>query len=393
MRAARPMDIAPPSRVRLPDSGLGRGWEAAVVMGLTLLILSFGLVTLYSASSVYAVRQGMPDTFYVLRQGTGALAGLGLLVATAWVPYRLWSWAAWPLVATSVVMLLLCVLPWTYDIAPEVNGARRWLSVFGVRVQPSDIAKVAIIVWTAAMAVKKAEHFRSLRRGLVPFLVVWSILIGLILLEPDLSTAMVVAMLGTLLVFAAGARIAHFVFLGLLVSPLVYMQLQVGFRLERLRIFLDPLADPAGAGYQVKQSLVAFGSGGLSGVGFGEGRQKYGFLPEAHNDFIFAMIGEEWGLLGVVILLGLYLGIVMVGVRIASRAPDLFGELLAVGCASLIALQAILHMAVGLALAPATGLALPLVSYGRSNLIVTLLALGILISVARAAPGGKAARG
>jgi len=142
----------------------------------------------------------------------------------------------------------------------------------------------------------------------------------------------------------------------------------------------------------VKQSLVAFGSGGWNGVGIGEGRQKYGFLPEAHNDFVFAMIGEEWGLFGVLVLVSLYIAVVLVGFRIASRAPDLFGELLAIGFSSLIAVQAILHMAVGLALAPATGLALPLVSYGRSNLIVTLIAFGILISVARHTPGGQAAR-
>ena len=137
---------------------------------------------------------------------------------------------------------------------------------------------------------------------------------------------------------------------------------------------------------------MAFGSGGINGVGIGEGRQKYGFLPESHNDFIFAMIGEEWGLIGVLLLIGLYSAVVLVGFRIAGRAPDLFGELLAIGFSSLIAVQAVFHMSVGLALAPATGLALPLVSYGRSNLVITLAALGILISVARATPGGKAAR-
>ena len=388
---ARPMDIAPLGRVRLPESGLGRGWEAAAVMGLTLLILSFGLVTLYSASSVYAIRQSLPDTYFVLRQAIGAGFGLAVLVACASLPYRIWAGLAWPLVAVTVSLLLLCVLPWTYTIAPEINGARRWVDL-GISFQPSEIAKIAIIVWTAAMAVKKHEHFRSMRRGLMPFLLIWALIVALVMMEPDFSTAMVIALLGALVVFAAGARVAHFVFLGAIIAPLVYLQLQVGFRMERLQTFLDPLSDPSGTGYQVKQSLLAFGSGGIHGLGIGEGRQKYGFLPEAHNDFIFAMIGEEWGLIGVVILVLLYVAVVMVGFRIASRAPDLFGELLAVGCASLIALQAMLHMAVGLALAPATGLALPLVSYGRSNLIVTLIALGILMAVARAAPGGKAAR-
>lgn len=388
---ARPMDLAPPAPVRLPDSGLGRGWEAATLMGLTLLILSFGLVTLYSASSVHAVRQGFPDHYFVGRQAAGAGVGLALLLVTAYLPYKVWQPLSWPLIVGSSFLLLLCVLPWTYGIAPEVNGARRWLRL-GVRFQPSEIAKIAIIVWTAATAVRKAEYFRSLRRGLGPFLVVWAVPVGLIAAAPDLSTAMVVLALGLVVIFASGARIAHFVFMALLFSPLVYWQLQVGYRVERMREFLGQVSEPMGAGYQVKQSLIAFGSGGLSGVGIGEGRQKYGFLPEAHNDFIFAMIGEEWGLLGALALVILYVFVVLIGFRIASRAPDLFGELLAVGCASLIAIQATLHMAVGLALAPATGLALPLVSYGRSNLIVTFVALGILISVARSAPGGKAVR-
>jgi len=195
-----------------------------------------------------------------------------------------------------------------------------------------------------------------------------------------------------LVVFTAGARVEHFVFLGLMILPFVRRQLEVGFRQDRIEAFLNPAADPSGAGFQLQQSLVALGSGGLTGVGFGEGRQKFGFLPEAHNDFIFAMVGEEWGLVGVVLLVATYLALVLVGFRIAARAPDLFGELLAVGITSLIALQASLHMAVGLGLVPTTGVALPLFSYGRSGLLATMAALGILVSVAQAAPGGKGAR-
>ena len=385
------MDIAPAGPVRLPDSGLGKGWEAATLMGLTLLILSVGFVTLYSASAVHALRQDLPDTYFVLRQAVGAGAGLVLLVGCALTPYRVWSWLAWPILAVTTIALLLLVLPWTYSIAPEINGARRWLDI-GVSLQPSEFAKIAVIVWSASVAVRKVDQFKSLTRGLVPFLAVWSVVAFLILAEPDLSTAVVVVVLGAIVVFAAGARIGHFVFLALLSLPIVQSQLAVGFRADRMQTFLNPVSDPSGAGFQVRQSLVALGSGGVSGVGIGEGRQKFGFLPEAHNDFIFAMIGEEWGLIGVLVLVSLYLGVVLVGFRIASRAPDLFGELLAIGFASLIAVQAILHMAVGLALAPTTGLSLPLVSYGRSNLVVTLIGLGILMSIARAAPGGKAAR-
>ncbi|HSR43460.1 MAG TPA: FtsW/RodA/SpoVE family cell cycle protein, partial [Longimicrobiales bacterium] len=241
------------------------------------------------------------------------------------------------------------------------------------------------IVWTAMLAVRKREQFRSLSRGLMPFLVVWGAIVLLIAAEPDFSTACLVALLGALVVFAAGGRIAHFVFLGVLALPALMTQMRVGFRADRWLAFLDPAGDATGAGFQVDQSLIAIGSGGLTGVGFGEGRQKFGFVPEPHNDFILSMVGEEWGLLGVVAVVGLFLGIILVGFRIARCAPDLFGQLLAIGLTNLVALQAMLHMAVGLGLVPTTGLALPLVSYGRSNLLVTLAALGILMAVAREA--------
>jgi cell division protein FtsW len=387
------MDIAPAGPVRLPESGLGRGWEAAAVMGLTLLLLSFGLVFLYSASSVLALREDLPDTYFVLRQGAAAGAGVGLLLACALLPYRFWERCAWPILVMSIGGLIAVLLPWTLSIAPEINGARRWLRLGPLNYQPSEVAKLAVIIWTAAVAVKKTEHFRSLRRGLGAFLVVWALVVALVALEPDLSTALVIAMLGGLIVFVAGARISHFLFLALLAAPVLWQQISsVGFRAQRIETFLNPAADPTGAGFQVHQSLIALGSGGLSGVGIGAGRQKFGFLPEAHNDFIFAMIGEEWGFLGVLLLVSLYVSTVLVGFRIAGRAPDRFGELLAVGCASLVGVQALLHMSVALALAPPTGLTLPLVSYGRSNLLVTLAALGMLISVARSTPGGKAAR-
>lgn len=378
----RPVDAAPPDPVSFPDTGLGRGWEPAALLTLTLLLLSFGLVTLYSASAVLAQRQGLPDHHYVLRQAAGAAAGLIALVLAARLPYRVWRALAWPALVGSFLLLVVLILPGTEGIAPRINGARRWLTL-GVTIQPSEFAKIAMVVWTAHLAVRKREHFRSLRRGLAPFLLIWAILLAPILLQPDLSTAALTGLLGAVVVFAAGGRVAHFLFLGVLMLPLVLGQLGEGFRATRLAAFLDPRADPQGAGYQVYQSLVAVGSGGATGVGFGEGRQKFGFLPEPHNDFIFAMVGEEWGFLGVLFLVILYTGIILVGFRVARRAPDLFGELLAVGFTSLIALHAILHMGVALGLLPPTGLPLPLVSYGRSNLMVTLIAVGILMAVAR----------
>jgi cell division protein FtsW len=393
-QAGRHVDVAPRARLALPDAGIGRGWEATALVVCTLVLVSFGLVTLYSASGFLAQRQSLPDWYYVIRQAAGAAAGLAVLWAAARVPYRLWQPFAWPLLVVVMALLVLVILPGTRAIAPEVNGARRWLTVGPVTLQPSELAKIAVVVWTAALAVKKQGEFSRLSRGLAPFLVGWVLLLGPILLEPNLSTACLVALLGVLVVFAAGGRMAHFAFLGLLALPLLRAQLGVGFRAQRIMAFLDPAADPAGAGFQVHQSLIAIGSGGITGVGLGEGRQKFGFLPEAHNDFIFAMVGEEWGLLGVAFLVVLYTSLVLIGLRVARRASDEFGQLLATGLTGVIGVQALLHMAVGLALVPPTGLALPLVSYGRSNQIVTLAAIGMLIAVARATdPDGALPRG
>ena len=389
---ARPVDTAATGPVPFADTGLGRGWEPAALMAVTLLVLSFGLVTLYSASSFMAQQQGLADYHFVVRQAAGAALGLALLALAAHIPYRWWRPLAWPMVAVALILLVLLVLPGTEAIAPLRNGARRWLVVGPVTLQPSEIAKITIVVWTAALAVKKQDRFGSLARGLGPFLIVWGAILVPILLEPDFSTALLIGVLGSIVVFSAGGRIAHFVFLGLLASTVVLHQLAADFREVRMDAFWNPQAHAAGAGYQVQQSLIAIGSGGIGGLGFGEGQQKFGFLPEAHNDFIFAMVGEEWGFLGVVFLVVAYLAIVLIGFRIARRAPDLFGELLAIGCTSLVALHAFLHMSVALGLVPPTGLPLPLVSDGRSNLAVTLGALGILMSVARGIPEGRVGR-
>ena len=392
---ARSVDVAPSGPLAFPITGLGQGWEAGALMTLTVVLLSLGLVTLYSASAFLAQRQMLPDYYYVVRQATGAAIGLSALGVCAWLPHDVWERLAWPMVVVAWLLLVVLVIPGTEAIAPEINGARRWIQV-GVTLQPSELAKIAVLVWTASMAVRKQEHFQSLKRGLVPFLVVWGAIMVPVALEPDLSTAVLIGLLGLVVVFAAGARIAHFAFLALFTLPVLWRQLAVSFRADRVAAFLDPSADPAGAGFQVHQSLLALGSGGIAGVGFGQGRQKLGFLPEAHNDFIFAMIGEEWGLVGVTVTVALYMLLILVGYRVAARAPDFFGQLLATGITSMIALQALLHMAVGLSLVPPTGLALPLVSYGRSNLLMTLAALGILMSISRACerplPVGRRAR-
>ncbi len=387
------VDVANHVHRSLPETGLGRGWEGAMIMALTATLLLFGLLTLHSASAVMAERGDLPHYHYVLRQGAGVILGLAVMLVCARIPTEWWRRLSPHLMLGSVLLLVVVILPFTHAIAPEVNGARRWIRLPGVTVQPSDVAKIAVLVWTAALAVRKRHLLQKLRRGLAPFLVGWAVILVPIILEPDVSTACLIAALGAIIVFAAGARVGHFVLLGVLALPVAAPVLMAGYRGARWKsLLLDPGGPVEGTSFQSYQSLLAIGSGGVTGVGFGAGRQKFGFLPEAHNDFIFAMIGEEWGFVGALAVIICYLALIAIAFRVARRARDLFGELLAVGVASLIGLQAFLHIGVGLGVFPATGLSLPFVSFGRTNVIAMLAAVGILLAVAREAPEGRLER-
>lgn len=368
----------------LPRGRFGSGWEAPALLGLTLCALAAGMASVHSASAIKAESENLPHYYYLLRQAMGATAGIALLLAMARMDYRRLRLMAWPLLFVTVAALLIIILPGTQAIAPVVNGARRWLSIGPVVLQPSEFAKLTLIIWTAALAVKKQEKLGRLTRGLLPFLCIWLLVAGLIALEPSLSAALLTVLFAGLVVFAAGARIAHFVALGLVALPLLISQITaLAYRVDRWIAFRDRTLDQAGLSYQITQALTALGSGGLFGRGFGRGQQKFGFLPEPHNDFILAMIGEEWGFLGVAGIILLFGAMALIGYRIARQAPDLFGFLLAIGLTNLIALQAYLHVAVNLALIPTTGVTLPFISYGRSSLLVCLAAVGILINIAR----------
>ena len=379
-----PADPYPRQRAVQDPSRLGRGWESGAVLLLSVTLVAVGLIMVYSASAVMAQSRGLVPHYFLLRQMSGALAGMVALVVAAQVDYRRLRTLAWPLLAVVVGMLIAMVLPGMEHLAPEANGARRWLMIGPVGIQPSELAKLVLIIWTAALVVKKQDRLRSLSKGLAPFLLIWGLVVALILAQPDLSTAALALLLAGLVAYAGGARPAHFVALGLLATPFLWSQVtRVAYRMERITAFLDPRADVSDLGYQINQSLIALGSGGVLGRGFGRGQQKFGFLPEPHNDFILAMIGEEWGFLGVAVLTLLFTVFALVGYRIARNAADLFGFLLAVGITNLVVVQAFLHMAVNLALVPPTGITLPFISYGRSSLIVTLAGVGMLMSIAR----------
>jgi cell division protein FtsW len=384
--AAQP--LAPPRERAAVDPVAAvreQSWEARALVGLTAAAFAFGLMEMYSASSFLAESEGKAPHYYAAKQLVGALMGVVLAAVLSRVDYRHYRRLAWPMLLGVTVMLVVVVMPGTEAIAPRLNGARRWLRL-GISFQPSELAKLALIVWTAMLAVKKGDRLKSLSKGLLPFLVVWGMLALLVLRQPNLSAAVLIVLLAALVLFAGGARIGHFILLGLLTLPVLWMLIQgEGYRARRIAAFLDPSHDPGGVSYQIRQSMIAIGSGGLGGVGFGESRQKYGFLPEAHNDFLFSMLAEEWGLIGVLVVVAIYLGFLVAGLRVAARAPDRFGYLVAVGMTCLIAVSAFLHMGVALALLPTTGVVLPFMSYGLSALLVCFAAVGILLSINRSA--------
>ncbi len=375
-------DLAAPALIEsgVPSAGSARR-DAGMLLAVTIFLLLVGLLTVYSASSFLAQKQGLPDHYYLRQQASKALVGLVALYVLARIDYRIHRRLAWPLLAATLVALLALVLPVTEAIAPVRNGARRWLEV-GLRVQPTEVAKLTLVIWTAAIAAKKGEKIRSLKWGLGAFAVIYGIVAVLIVRQPDFSSVALLGMLGAVILFAAGARIRHFLFLGALALPLVWDWVTAAdYRLGRVTAFLGGRADPLGAGYQLEQSLIAVGSGGLFGVGYGESVQKYYFLPEPHNDFVFAIIAEEWGWLGV-LAVGLSIALIgVLGLRIARRAPDDFGYLLAIGLTALLVVSALIHMSVSVGLLPTTGVTLPFVSYGGSSLVVSLAAVGILLNV------------
>jgi cell division protein FtsW len=327
-----------------------------------------------------------------MRQLSGALLGGVLLLLASRQDYYRWRVLAWPLLLVTVVLLLIPVLPFTTGIAPAVNGARRWVELGPLSFQPSELARVAVVVWCAMLAAKKGSQIREFKKGMLPFILVLGLVSFLILLQPNLSMATLVALLGGLVLFTSGAKIGHFILLSGAAVILVFHQIRdAQYRLARLVTFLNPGDATTEAGFQIHQSLVGIGSGGIFGTGFGQGQQKLGYLPYAYSDFLFSTIGEEWGFIGVLGVVSLFALFCWLGFRIARTAADPFGQYLAVGLTASIGLTAFMHMAVSLGLMPTTGLTLPFMSYGRSSQVISLLATGILINIGRSRGRPRAA--
>jgi len=326
-------------------AGVRERWRMSVharaLVIVTATVLAFGLAVLYSASALLAVREAHGSMYYLLRQLSGIGIGVVLFAVTAKMDAERWRKWAWPILGVGILLLVIPVLPFTTAIAPRINGSRRWVNL-GFAFQSSEFAKLAVVVWTAMLIVKKGDALRRLTKGLLPFLLVLSVL----------------------------------------AIPLLWHEVEkVQYALLRMTSFLDPGRAPAEAGYQLKQSLIAVGSGGLFGVGFGQGRQQMGFVPFPYNDFIASNIGEEWGFLGILFITLAFALYGWLGFRIAKEARTPFQQLTAIGITFTTVSTAFLHIGVVIGLLPTTGLTLPFISYGRTNLVLSILMTGILVNI------------
>jgi cell division protein FtsW len=351
---------------------------------VTVVLVVFGIAATYGAASLVTLQGENAGLGFALRQLSGAAIGGCLMLGASRLDYYRWRQLSWALLLITLVFLVIPLLPFTRSIAPSVNGARRWIDVGPINFQPSELARLVVVIWCAMLASKKGAQVREFKRGLLPFMLILGLVSILILLEPNLSMATLVALLGGLVLFASGAKIGHFLILAGTGMILVFHQIRdAQYRLARLVTFMNPGDATNDAGFQIHQSLMGIGSGRILGVGFGEGQQKLGYLPYAYSDFLFSTIGEEWGFLGICAVVFLFSVFCWLGFRIARTTTDPFGQYLAVGLTATIGLTAFMHMAVSLGLMPTTGLTLPFMSYGRSSQVISLLGTGILINIGR----------
>jgi cell division protein FtsW len=368
----------PAARRTLASSRLWRRGDRALLLGVGTLT-AFGLVMVFSASEVQGWLWFHNAAYYFERQLIWLALGVVLFWAGAHLDYHRLRPLAWPLGIATVGLLLLVLLP---HFGVEVNGARRWLKLGPLQMQPAELAKIAAIIFMALWLERHRERLSSLENGVVPFLALLGFVTFLVILERDLGTTLIVAGILLSQFLVAGGRKRHVLLLALIIGLCVYLFIQMEpYRLHRILAFINPWSDPLNTGFQAIQSVVALGSGGFAGVGLGQSIQKYQWLPFAHTDFIFAIVGEETGLIGTSAVLSLFALFAYRGYRVALKAPDAFGSLLACGVTTWIALQALINIAAVTVTLPTTGIPLPFISYGGSSLAITLLAVGILMNV------------
>ncbi|MGL4569729.1 MAG: stage V sporulation protein E [Clostridium sp.] len=344
-----------------------------------VLLLAVGVVMVYSASSYYSMFKYDDSMHYLKRQLVWCVLGVIAMMFMMTIDYhKLKRWTLFLVIATVPILLAVFLFP-------GVNGAQRWIQLGPFSFQPSELAKYVVVIYLAMFLEKKGDGIKNFKTGVLPCFFVAGIFAAIVLAEKNLSIASVIMIVTFIMVFAAGARKFHMfgVITPALVSAALVFSLGVGYRRKRMLNFINPWKDPAGDGYQLIQSFYALGAGGITGLGLGQSRQKMLYMPEPHNDFIFAIIGEELGLIGCLIIIALFVVFVWRGIRIAMKAKDSYGSMLAIGITSIIAIQSIINIAVVTGSMPVTGVPLPFISYGGTSLVINLMAMGILLNISR----------
>jgi cell division protein FtsW len=350
-----------------------------VLLLVTLLLVTIGTVMIYSSSSILAMERFRDGQFFLKKQVFFLVLGLLIMVLMTRIPYYKLRRLAWPGIAASAIFLIAIWIP---PLGVRAGGAIRWLNLGIFSFQVSELAKVALILFLAHFLTQRVSHIREIGQDLLIPFGITGIIVGLILLQPDFGTTAIIAVITLLMIYLAGGRIVHLAGITALFLPVAaWLLLHKSYRLARLMSFLDPWKDPRNSGFQIIQSLIAFGSGGTFGVGIGDGMQKLFYLPEPHTDFILSVIAEESGFIGVGLILFLYIVLIVRGFQISLKAPELFGNLLAAGLTMLLALEAFINIAGVMGLIPLKGLALPFLSYGGTSLIMSLSAVGILLNI------------
>ncbi|RFU63369.1 stage V sporulation protein E [Peribacillus glennii] len=347
----------------------------------TLSLLSIGLIMVYSASAIWADYKFDDSFFFAKRQMLFASVGVAAMFFIMNIDY--WTWRTWAkaLIIVCFVLLVAVLIP---GIGMERNGSRSWIGVGAFSIQPSEFMKIAMIMFLAKYLSERQKLITSFRKGLAPSLSLVFLAFGIIMLQPDLGTGTVMVGTCIVMIFISGARISHFAGLGLLgVAGFAALVLSAPYRIKRITSFLDPWQDPQNSGFQIIQSLFAIGPGGLFGLGLGQSRQKFFYLPEPQTDFIFAILSEELGFIGGSLVILLFALLLWRGIRIALGAPDLYGSFLAVGIIAMVAIQVMINIGVVTGLMPVTGITLPFLSYGGSSLTLMLMAIGILLNISR----------
>jgi cell division protein FtsW len=352
------------------------GIDVALVMAVAAL-LAVGLVMVYSTTYALGFRLYGDPNYFLIRQGIWVAVGAAVLLVMTRIQYT--GWQRISILVMAGMLLLLAVL---LIFGGERFGGRRWF--FGGSVQPSELAKLAVVIYIADWLSSKGEQIRDVTYGLIPFAILIGVVTGLILLQPDFSTSMLIAATAFAMFFVAGAEVKQlaisFLVGGLALAILI---LQAPYRLERIAVFLDPMSDPSEEGYQIVQTLRALVRGGVTGQGLGNSQQKLGALPAAHTDAIFAVLGEELGLIGGLVVIGLFAILAYRGFRIAQDAPDTFGMMLATGVTAWLAFQALINIAVVTSTMPFTGIPLPFISFGGSSLVTSMAGVGLLLNISK----------